>query len=336
MELPLPVGFVDNLLISPDGDIVVVETKLWRNYEARREVVAQVLDYARSISALTYEQLEAAVRLARRDDSSIYTIVNPGAGEAGEPRFVDAVSRRLRLGRLVLLIVGDGIREGVEQLSDYLQRNMALHFTLATVAVSVWRGTSGDTLLVPSVPMKTTLIPRGVVRMDEQPGARIAEPANAQTQTIRPQSLSEEAFYEELGANALGVPDRVRAFLARLEPLGVYPVVQRSMSLKWRAATGVEFSLGAIDVSGTFSTDYANWPADNEGILPLAISYQEELSSAPGLALRRTPKQTGWRVVEANAPKRLSISLLLDQGDAWIKAISNYIAAVDAAVQQRA
>src|SRR5450755_743616 len=39
MELPLASGFVDNLYATPDGDLIVAETKLFRNPEARREVV---------------------------------------------------------------------------------------------------------------------------------------------------------------------------------------------------------------------------------------------------------------------------------------------------------
>ncbi len=35
MELPLHVGSVDNLFITPEGHLVVVEVKLWRNPEAR-------------------------------------------------------------------------------------------------------------------------------------------------------------------------------------------------------------------------------------------------------------------------------------------------------------
>ena len=37
---------IDNLFISPKGHLVIVETKLWRNPEAHRTVVAQILDYA--------------------------------------------------------------------------------------------------------------------------------------------------------------------------------------------------------------------------------------------------------------------------------------------------
>jgi hypothetical protein len=41
--------YVDNLLISPEGRICLVECKLWHNPEAVREVVAQILSYASAL-----------------------------------------------------------------------------------------------------------------------------------------------------------------------------------------------------------------------------------------------------------------------------------------------
>src|SRR5437763_1047675 len=45
-EIETAAGPIDNLFLSANGYLVVVETKLWRNPEARREVVAQLIDYA--------------------------------------------------------------------------------------------------------------------------------------------------------------------------------------------------------------------------------------------------------------------------------------------------
>jgi hypothetical protein len=50
-ELPTSAGYLDNLWLTPEGGIVLGECKLMRNPQARREVVAQALDYARAIFA---------------------------------------------------------------------------------------------------------------------------------------------------------------------------------------------------------------------------------------------------------------------------------------------
>jgi len=43
-ELPTPAGYADTLFVTGDGNLAIVECKLWRNPQARREVVAQIID----------------------------------------------------------------------------------------------------------------------------------------------------------------------------------------------------------------------------------------------------------------------------------------------------
>src|SRR5688500_5405406 len=49
-ELRTEAGPLDIAFINPHGRLTLVECKLWRNPEARRKVVAQVLHYAQAIS----------------------------------------------------------------------------------------------------------------------------------------------------------------------------------------------------------------------------------------------------------------------------------------------
>jgi len=66
-ELTLPsAGSLDNLFITREGQLVLVEAKLWRNPEARRKVVAQALDYAAAVFRMSYGELESAVLKARQ------------------------------------------------------------------------------------------------------------------------------------------------------------------------------------------------------------------------------------------------------------------------------
>ena len=55
-------GYIDNLLVTDDGHLVLVETKLWRNSEAIREVIAQVMEYSMAIGGMDLEELEQAIR----------------------------------------------------------------------------------------------------------------------------------------------------------------------------------------------------------------------------------------------------------------------------------
>ena len=58
MDLNTPVGLLDILMVTPNGKLVIIETKLWRNPEARRKVIAQILDYAKELSRWNYEDLQ--------------------------------------------------------------------------------------------------------------------------------------------------------------------------------------------------------------------------------------------------------------------------------------
>ncbi|HEY4041481.1 MAG TPA: hypothetical protein VGM32_06510 [Rhodopila sp.] len=128
LELATNVGPIDLLLVTPRGDLVVVECKLWRNPQARREVVGQIIDYAKELPRLSYEAFEAAIRKAEPAGSAtkadrLYERAGAEAAGIDEASFINAVSRNLRRGRFLLLIVGDGIQEGVESIADFLQQH---------------------------------------------------------------------------------------------------------------------------------------------------------------------------------------------------------------------
>ena len=46
-ELNTPAGPLDGLFVTPSGRLIILEAKLWKNPEARRKVVAQILAYAK-------------------------------------------------------------------------------------------------------------------------------------------------------------------------------------------------------------------------------------------------------------------------------------------------
>lgn len=54
-------GILDILLVDSEGTPVVVEVKLARNGESRREVVGQVIDYVSTLTSMTVDELDRAV-----------------------------------------------------------------------------------------------------------------------------------------------------------------------------------------------------------------------------------------------------------------------------------
>jgi hypothetical protein len=63
-ELRTDAGQIDAVFINPQGRLTLVECKLWKNPQARREVVAQTLDYVSALSGWSYADLQARVAAA--------------------------------------------------------------------------------------------------------------------------------------------------------------------------------------------------------------------------------------------------------------------------------
>ena len=101
MELPLRVRSVDNLFITPEGNLVIVEVKLWGKPEARRQVVAQTLEYATALFRLDYTKLDDAVRKAdfygAERPERLYSLVDGADASPRErvrgPRFAQPARR---------------------------------------------------------------------------------------------------------------------------------------------------------------------------------------------------------------------------------------------------
>lgn len=138
-EVPTNAGPIDNLFISPSGYLTLVETKLWRNPEARREVVGQIIDYAKELTRWSFSDLDQRVRTYNQkyENTNMGVIDSLRTMESiddfEEAALVDTITRNMRQGNFLLLIVGDGIRESVEELADFMQSFTNLHFALALV-----------------------------------------------------------------------------------------------------------------------------------------------------------------------------------------------------------
>jgi hypothetical protein len=169
-EIGTSVGTIDNLLVDPQGTLVVIETKLWRNPQARREVVGQVIDYAAALSRISFEELDFAVRTST-GGKGITEIV--GVDELERQHLIDGISRSLGNGDLVLLVVGDGIREDVEGIADLLGRAPHLAFTFGLIELAVYRALSGNTVVVPTVVAHSVEITRTTIRVETLADGRV-------------------------------------------------------------------------------------------------------------------------------------------------------------------
>jgi hypothetical protein len=164
MEIETGAGPADILYVTPTGQLVLVETKLWRNPEARRAVVGQILDYAKQLSSWTYDILEEKASLAAGTSKGhLLACLKQRFPAADESVFVDGIGRSLSTGDFLLLIVGDGIRIGAEALIAFLERFGHLRFGLGLIEVAAFRLPTGEFLLQPRVLAKTEVLQRTVL-----------------------------------------------------------------------------------------------------------------------------------------------------------------------------
>ena len=161
MEIETGSGPADILFVTPTGQVVLVETKLWRNPEARREVIGQILDYAKQLTTWSYEVLDQKAALAAGGRTNfLLDRLKDRHPEVDEATFVDGVRRSLTSGDFLLLIVGDGIRYGAEALVAFLERYGHLRFGLGLVEVAAYLLPDGSTMLQPRVLAKTEILQR--------------------------------------------------------------------------------------------------------------------------------------------------------------------------------
>jgi len=181
-EVPTAAGSIDNLFISHSGYLVVVETKLWRNPEAKREVVTQLIDYAASLAHISYDELDELVRQYIRryekSDSSLEQWVEAQL-EPVDLGFQRRVARNLKLGRFLLLIVTDHARPSVLDMLRRVNAYPSLSMDIAVVEMRPFRrlGAGGNgVLLIPYVAGRTEIIERSVVEVTVQgiPEAKVS------------------------------------------------------------------------------------------------------------------------------------------------------------------
>lgn len=195
-----PAGYLDVLYATPTGRLALVEARLWRNPSARRNLVGKVLDFAKEFSRWSYEDLDHRVREAvhaERDEAvGLYRRLAAHFPDVREDEFHDAVTRNLRRGEFLLLVVGDGIREDVAHMGAFLERHSSLHFSFGLVEVAVYPLPSGDRIVQPRVLAETAVVKRTVVSL-ESPGLTATQPDGEPEEPPDPSAQFVLDFWDE-------------------------------------------------------------------------------------------------------------------------------------------
>ncbi|MCA1748362.1 MAG: hypothetical protein ABR601_10795 [Parasphingopyxis sp.] len=333
-ELPLVFGAsrsgaLDNLLMTPEGRLVLVEAKLWRNPESRRKVVAQAIEYASAVFSMSYEEFEKAILNARKPETeqfkSLHAYMESRCPVISEEEFIDSVTLNLKRGRAIIVVVGDGIREDIRPLIDILQGHAGDRFVFGLVELGIFDVPGGQQrIIVPSVLAQTTLLERGVVRIQDQAhGTEILiEPPeeDPKRQPVRSASMGEDEFYEKLRERDARYPVLLKEFLAQLDQFGVYPEHLRSLNIKREAPSGNPFNFASISKDGWVDTNPATWWDRGE----IGLAYNNSLATLIGGEVREiSGSQSALRTAAGKTPQLGD--LLPGHAQGWLEAIGQYI-----------
>lgn len=324
-ELQTGVGPVDNIYVNSEGFLTIVECKLWRNPDARRDVVGQILDYAKEISALTYEELSESVRSKTKlKGNALYKIALEADSELDEVIFVDKVTRNLKKGNFLLLIVGDGIKESVENIANFLQKHAGIHFTFGLVELGVYKFESSQKkyLVQPRVLTRTIEIERAVVRTE---GNLIIQAPENQVVTHKQagikKKLTEDIFYEKLKKVDPEIALLLPVFFSRCRDLGLIINLKKTMILHWYTNEGNKVNFGSIfPDSATIRTNYICDSTKALGDIGIGVKYLEGVSKLiEGSIIRKEGDPWTWKVIREGRDPEIK-ELLVNQ-DSWIAQI---------------
>lgn len=225
-EIPTENGRIDNLYVTPSGHLVIVETKLWSNPEARRAVVGQILEYAKAIKIWDYEKVNEAYKAYNKTKKNLFdALVTAGHKDASDQiEFVDVLTKNIRKARFLLMIVGDGIRENVEELLEHTGNMIDMHHNIALCELEIYKiGTSK--IIIPHLTAHTQVVTRGVISIEDgniKVNEIEEEKPTAKAQHNKALLTDEEFIKNYIKSHHNITMDQISNFMENVRNLGFY------------------------------------------------------------------------------------------------------------------
>jgi hypothetical protein len=336
-ELGTKDGSADILFLNKQGLITLVECKLWQNPQARREVIAQILDYAKDISRWSYEELQEAVGHAlKQNPLSLYNLMSEKGVELDESEFIDNVSRNMKRGRFLLLIIGNGIRDSVELIADFLQKHAHLNFSFALVELGIFHlpeEVGSGHLIQSRIIAQTFEIERAVIRIED--GKIVANIPAEQGTSTRPlgrrTKISEQAFFDAVAKVDANTSNGLQDFFTRIREMGLeIQPGQNSMMIKLITDEN-EFNLGTFNSDGSFQNFAIAQITNDIGYPDIGEKYLARLASLfEGGYVNKNTERWRW-AVKKGRNQNPTIAECLAVQDKWLDIIREIVAEIDKA-----
>lgn len=147
-EVSIPSGSVDLLFIDKDGFLTIVETKLIKNPEIRREVIGQIIEYASYISQWTADKVYGIANEHLKSNLD-EVMVNISGDDFSTEDFRSNIEQNLKNGKIRLIIAVDELVEPLRATVTFL--NSYSNFDVLLLQVSNFEESKTKKVLIPSL-----------------------------------------------------------------------------------------------------------------------------------------------------------------------------------------
>lgn len=273
---------LDHLFLDRQGVPVLVEVKRATDTRARREVVAQMLDYAANgvaywpIEQIVAAHASSARQSAERPEETLEVFLDGGDPES----FWRQVESNLRAGRIRMVFVADRIPKELRRIVEFLNEQMRPAEVLA-LQVDHYIGGNGTRLLMPELIGQTERALTGKSVTHAGPPLSVEDwlvdlrESKGEATEVVARKVIAWAVDHGLMVSVSASNDSIALSVAQANGRQAWPFFIRRSSGK------VEVSLQYLSNTQAFRDEQAR------------IALLDQLRHVPGAAIK-TEKSTGW------------------------------------------
>lgn len=161
-EYPTSRGPIDVFIITKNADILVVETKLIKNPESIRTVVAQIIDYIKALTLDGCENLlDRNCKYVKKADDFVV-----------DDKFLYLLNRNINTGNVNGIIIGDDIHPNLLGLVESIQSAPHLAFHINLLKIETYKKNEQYLIAVKNVE-NTKEVERSVIKISFENGKNI-------------------------------------------------------------------------------------------------------------------------------------------------------------------
>jgi hypothetical protein len=185
-------GPIDIVYITDNGDIILVETKLLKNPESHRTVVAQAIDYAKAFANEDVQSLKD--KISNNGSASVFD----------NNKNIDLIlATNIKAGNYQVLIVGDEIHSNILGMVDAIQSAPHLSFTLSAISLNPFKVNDDEYIVFPEIESRTVEVERSVISieiLDDIKHKIVSSSPSTESKGNKPK-INEEIFLDNIEKN---------------------------------------------------------------------------------------------------------------------------------------